>query len=379
MKKGFFALLLLLIVIVSNAQYKVHFLFKRLPSYHKAADTIYLAGSFNRWNPKNKNFSVVRRDEKSGITIDLPKGMFEYKFTLGTWDDVESGNSGMPTENRLITIEKDTTVLVEIDHWADHFPKKPKETTASPNVHILDSAFYIPQLNRHRRVWIYLPHSYATTKKKYPVLYMHDGQNLFDHATASFGEWGIDEALDTMSHMFGEMIVVAVDHAGEKRINEYSPFDTQEHGKGEGDAYVDFLVQTLIPYINNHYRTKKSPRYTAIAGSSMGGLISFYAALKYPNKFGAAGIFSPAFWVNPQMKDYTVKRASKAKARMYFYAGQQESKSMVPDMLSYFEILNQRSKAKLKTHIRAEGRHSEETWRQEFPGFYAWLMNESEE
>ncbi len=235
-------------------------------------------------------------------------------------------------------------------------------------------------LGAPRNVLVYLPPGYgANPEQRYPVLYMHDGQNLFDHATASFGEWGIDEALDTMSHMFGEMIVVAVDHAGEKRINEYSPFDTQEHGKGEGDAYVDFLVQTLIPYINNHYRTKKSPRYTAIAGSSMGGLISFYAALKYPNKFGAAGIFSPAFWVNPQMKDYTVKRASKAKARMYFYAGQQESKTMVPDMLSYFEILNQRSKAKLKTHIRAEGRHSEETWRQEFPGFYAWLMNESEE
>jgi predicted alpha/beta superfamily hydrolase len=152
-----------------------------------------------------------------------------------------------------------------------------------------------------------------------------------------------------------------------------------QYGKGEGDAYVDFLVQTLMPYINNHYRTKRSARYTAIAGSSMGGLISFYAALKYPNVFGASGIFSPAFWINPQIKEYAAKRASKAKGRIYFYAGNQESESMVPDMLATYEMLNQHSKAKLKTHIQAEGRHSEDTWREEFPGFYAWLINESED
>lgn len=378
MKKGVIGLVLFLIAITLNAQYKVHFLFKRVPSYHKASDTIYLAGSFNRWNPKAANFAAVRVNEKSGITIDLPKGMFEYKFTLGDWDAAEAGDGGFATENRFVNIENDTTVLIEIDHWANHFPKKAKETTASRNVHILDTAFYIPQLNRHRRVWIYLPQSYATTKKKYPVLYMHDGQNLFDHATASFGEWGVDEALDTLGKMHGEAIVVAVDHGNETRINEYSPFDMEQYGKGEGDAYVDFLVQTLMPYINSHYRTKRSARYTAIAGSSMGGLISFYAALKYPNKFGAAGIFSPAFWIAPQIKDFAAKRAAKAKGRLYFYAGQQESESMVTDMLAVFDILNKQSKAKLKTHIRAEGKHSEETWREEFPGFYHWLVTDEE-
>lgn len=376
MKKGALALSVFFVSFIANAQYKVHFLFTKLPSYHNASDTIFLAGSFNRWNPHDKNFSVVRTDEKTGITIDLPKGMFEYKFTMGSWESVESANGGFPTENRLLTIEKDTTILVEVDHWAAHFPKKAKETTASKNVHILDTAFYMPQLDRHRRVWIYLPDSYATTKKKYPVLYMQDGQNLFDHATASFGEWGVDEALDTLGSQCGEMIVVAVDHGGEKRINEYSPFDTEQYGKGEGDAYVDFLVQTLMPYINSHYRTKRNARYTAIAGSSMGGLISLYAALKYPNRFGAAGIFSPAFWITPQIRDYAAKRAHKAKGRMYFYAGGQESEAMVTDMLAIFDGLNNRSKAKLKSRIRAEGRHSEETWREEFPEFCSWLMKE---
>jgi predicted alpha/beta superfamily hydrolase len=374
MKKGCLALFVLLFTILTNAQHHVHFVFKRLPSYHKPSDTVYVAGSFNRWNPGDKRYAGVVHNEKSGITLDLPKGMFEYKFTLGNWDGVESGMGGAPIENRMISIEKDTTVLVEIDHWASHFPKKAKETTASKNVHILDSAFYMPQLNRNRRIWIYLPQSYTTTKKNYPVLYMHDGQNLFDNATAGFGEWGIDEALDTLESKVGEMIIVAVDHAGEKRINEYAPFDTDQFGKGEGEAYVDFLVQTLIPYINNHYRTKKSARFTAIAGSSMGGLISYYALLKYPDRFGAAGVFSPAFWVNPQMKEYAAQKAAKAKGRMYFYAGLKESESMVPYLLAHAEILKQKSKLDTKTSIREEGKHSEETWRQEFPGFYAWLM-----
>ncbi|HYO23284.1 MAG TPA: alpha/beta hydrolase-fold protein [Flavisolibacter sp.] len=380
MKKCLPALALLLFTINLDAQYKVQFVFRKLPAYHKKTDTVFLAGSFNRWNPRNTKFSCANCGEKSGITIDLQKGMFEYKFTHGSWDAVETGAEGFPTENRMVTVERDTTIYVDIDHWADHFPRKAKETTASKNVQILDTAFYIPQLNRHRRVWIYLPESYSTTKKKYPVLYMHDGQNLFDNATAGFGEWGVDEALDTLGKMHGEGIVVAVDHGSEKRINEYSPFDMEQYGKGEGDAYVDFLVQTLMPYINNHYRTKKSARYTAVAGSSMGGLISFYAMMKYPDKFGAAGVFSPAFWVvQNQLRAYAAKRAPKLKGRLYFYAGQQESETMVPDMLSIFETVNGRSKAKLKTHIRAEGKHSEETWRAEFPLFYEWLMKEKDD
>jgi predicted alpha/beta superfamily hydrolase len=354
------------------AQYKVTFIINRLPTYHKASDSIYLAGNFNGWNPVDKKLRLTN----NGITIDLKRGMYEYKFTRGNWDSVESGDEGFPTQNHLVTVESDTTIQAEIDHWSDHFPKKARETTASKNVHILDTAFYIPQLNRHRRVWVYLPESYSTSRKKYPVLYMHDGQNLFDNATAPYGEWGVDEALDTLSKEHGEIIVVAVDHGVEKRINEYSPFDIDRHGKGEGDAYVDFLVQTLMPYINKNYRTKRNSKYTAIAGSSMGGLISFYAMLKYPNKFGTAGVFSPAFWIVPQLKELAIKRACKLKGRIYFYAGGAESETMVPDMLSVFQAVNNCSRAKMETVVRAEGRHSEQTWREEFPLFYKWIMKE---
>ena len=372
--KFLFSFVLTLFSVFSYSQYKVTFIVSQLPPYHKSSNPVYLVGNFNRWNPANEQFRLKPLNGKIGITIELPKGMFEYKFTTGSWDKAEVAEGGTAIDNRIFKVEGDTTIEVAIKEWADHFPPKPKKSTANKNVQILDTSFYIPQLNRHRRIWLYLPESYCKSKKTYPVLYMHDGQNVFDDATSYSGEWGVDEALDTLSKQNGEMIVVAIDNGGDKRLNEYSPFDNPQYGKGEGDAYVDFIAHTLIPYINKHYRTKKGKNNTFIAGSSMGGLISFYALLKYPRKFGAAGVFSPAFWIVPQLKEYALERAEKVKGRIYFYAGEQESNTMVPDMLSVFETLHGKSEADMTTVIRAEGKHNESTWRHEFPEFYRWLM-----
>jgi predicted alpha/beta superfamily hydrolase len=253
-------------------------------------------------------------------------------------------------------------------------PEKPRDSSASKNVHIVDTAFFIPQLNRYRRIWIYLPPSYSTSRKKFPVLYMQDGQNVFDNATSFSGEWGVDETIDNMAAQFGEMIVVAIDNGGEKRMSEYSPSDNK-YAKAEGEAYVDFMVQTLRPYINKHYRTRKCGKHNYIAGSSMGALISFYALVKYPTKFGGAGIFSPSFWIAPEFKNLPAAKAKKIKGKIYLFAGMQESEHMVPDMLQVLENFKKYSKAEIKTVIRAEGKHSESTWREEFPVFYQWLVS----
>lgn len=359
----------------SFAQYKVSFVISKLPSYHKSSDKIYLVGNFNNWHPGDEKMLLKRVNNRYGITIELPKGMYEYKFTKGNWEKVESLNGGFPNENKRIVVESDTMLQIEIEHWADNFPKKERVSTASKNVHILDSNFYIPQLNRYRRIWIYLPESYKTSDKNYPVLYMHDGQNVFDDATSVFGEWGVDEALDSLGPQHKEIIVVAIDNGAETRLNEYSPYDMPKYGKGEGDQYVDFLAKTLKPYIDKHYRTKKDGKNTFVAGSSMGGLISFHAILKYPKVFGGAGVFSPAFWITPQLKNIDPKQAKKVKGKIYFYGGQLESESMVPDMLNVFDQMKRHSKAKMQTVIRAEGKHNEPTWRKEFPLFYKWIIN----
>jgi predicted alpha/beta superfamily hydrolase len=351
------ALLLITSVIAQNT---VRLEIKSLPSYHPSGADIYVAGSFNGWNPQDEKYKL-QHDDKGiySISLKLENGVYEYKITRGGWDKVECKSGGAGIENRIIKVETDGEVDIAVEEWADRFPAKPRANTAGKNVHIIDTAFLIPQLKKVRRVWIYLPQDYASSKKHYPVLYMHDGQNVFDDATSFSGEWGVDEFLD--SNKTKQCIVVAVDHGGNKRLNEYNPYDNDRFGKGEGDEYLDFLVKTLKPFIDKRYRTLKDRKNTFIAGSSMGGLISLYAVLKYPDTFGGAGVFSPAFWISGNSK-------------IYFYAGKQESETMVTDILKAFEDMNKVSKSKMQTVIRDDGKHNEATWRREFPGFYKWIV-----
>lgn len=374
MRKSVFAIAGFLFVSSLMAQSNIHFEIKTLPAYHATGSAIYIAGSFNGWNPQDEKFRF-QKEEKENYFIDLKlePGNYEYKITRGGWDKVECKKGGGGIENRRLKVEGNASIDLDIAEWQDRLPPKPRVSTASKNVHIIDTAFWIPQLNRTRRIWIYLPADYVSSGKRYPVLYMHDGQNVFDDATSFAGEWGVDEFLDTT--IMKKCIVVGIDHGGDKRVNEYCPYDMQRFGKGEGDQYLDFLVKTLKPFIDKKYHTKKDREHTFIAGSSMGGIISMYALLKYPKVFGGAGVFSPAFWVGPTIFIDCKFKGHKVKANIYFYAGKLEGETMVPDMLKAFETMGKVSKSRMTSVIRDEGRHNEATWRSEFPLFYKWIFS----
>ena len=372
--------------ITSSAQHTVRFSVTSVPQFHSTDSNIYIASSFNGWNPKDNNYRF-QKDGKENYFFEakVPDGMYEYKITRGGWDKVECKKDGAGISNRFLKLMSDTVINLTIEDWADRYPAKPKKSTASKNVHIIDTAFLIPQLNRTRRVWIYLPPDYATSKKNYSVLYMHDGQNVFDDATSYAGEWGVDEFMDSLKP--GKAcIVVAVDHGGSKRINEYCPYDFNTRvgngnmqGKGEGDQYVDFLAQTLKPFIDKNYRTLTDKSHTYVAGSSMGGIISMYAVLKYPDVFGGAGIFSPAFWVGPKIFDDIKDKGGKVEhARLYFYAGEKEGDRMVPDMIkAHTEMMNvSKPVENFVLTVDSNGMHNEPTWRKWFPRFYLWLIGD---
>jgi predicted alpha/beta superfamily hydrolase len=368
MKINFFSFALLVSSSITGQQ-TVRLEIKSLPAYHPSNTDIYVAGSFNGWNPQDEKYKFQKNNGSYFINLRLDNGIYEYKITRGGWDKVECKKGGAGIENHLLKVEANASIELTVEEWADRFPAKPRASTAGKNVHIIDTAFVIPQLKRVRRVWIYLPENYKTYR--YPVLYMHDGQNVFDDATSFAGEWGVDEFLDTV--MLKSCIVVAVDHGGTKRINEYCPYDMEKFGKGEGNEYVDFLVKTLKPFVDKNYNTLRDKSHTFIAGSSMGGLISMYAALKYPKVFGGVGVFSPAFWVGPKIFHDIKTKGKKVNSSIYFYAGKEEGESMVPDMLKVFEEMAKVSKSKMKTVIRDEGKHNETRWRIEFPLFYKWI------
>ena len=140
-----------------------------------------------------------------------------------------------------------------------------------------------PQLGNRRDLLVYLPPSYHRTTRRYPVIYMHDGQNLFDHATSYAGEWGVDETMEMLAHTEGlEAIIVVIPTAGPQRLAEYTPFHDGRLGGGRGDDYLAFIVDTVKPLIDGNFRTLPNRRYTGIMGSSLGGLISLYAFFQRP-------------------------------------------------------------------------------------------------
>lgn len=387
MKRMFF-LLLLLVNYIADGQHRATFVIDTMPQ--KSNATTFLAGNFNMWNPGDSSYIFKVADGKRILSISLTDGHYEYKVTRGNWQTGEENTDFKPIGNRVLDLNSDTTIHLKIGAWADGRPRESKNTfrTATAQVHILDSAFYIPQLKRYRRIWIYLPNEYQTSKKKYPVIYMQDGQNVFDASTSYSGEWGVDEFLDSVKGNCKEVIVVAVDNGLAKRMNEYNPWKFMKFGKGEGNEYVDFLVKALKPFIDKHYRTLKNKGNTSIAGSSMGGLISLYAVLKYPKTFGSAGIFSPAFWTATGMDSVARKTdsgidsatfhgAKKMKSKLFFYAGGKEGESMVPDMLRIEEIIKEKSKSPIKSIVDPEAKHNESAWRKHFPEFFKWVFCEN--
>jgi metallo-beta-lactamase class B len=363
-----------------------------VPAGTPAGATIYVAGTFNNWNPAAPDYRLTSEGQRQ-YAIALPdsvRGPVEFKFTLGSWDAVELDASGGGVPNRSFTVPSTGTAVYTgvVGKWQDPRSVAPRAHTARATVAVLDTAFPIPQLGRTRRVWLYLPPDYAASSKRYPVLYLQDGQNVFDAATSFAGEWGVDEALDSLQAA-GDWgaIVVAVDNGGTNRMNEYQPWPgaMAGYGGGEGMRYVDFVVQNLKPYIDARYRTRPDRVNTGIGGSSLGGLISFYAALTYPEVFGRALVFSPSTFINPQI--YSLARAARPlrpPARFYFVSGRDEGGTgpllrAIP--LGQVAVVDSLAAAGFDTAgdvrslLPADGAHAEWFWRREFPAAYRWLFS----
>lgn len=202
---------------------------------------------------------------------------------------------------------------------------------------------YSPQLNNRRDILIYLPPSYASTGQHYSVLYMQDGQNLFDVTTSYSGEWYADETLELLSVERLETIVVGIANAGDQRMNEYGPFVNVLGQGGQGEQYLAFLVETIKPLIDQRFRTNPDRAHTGIMGSSMGGLISLYAAFRYPEVFSMIGSMSPSLWFAGGAIFPYIQRSAMVESRIYLDIGTLEGGSSKVN-----QLLPKSSKARSK-------------------------------
>ncbi len=248
------------------------------------------------------------------------------------------------------------------------------QSTATKQV----STFIIeaPQLNAHKRIWVYLPKSYKATKKSYPVIYMHDAQNLFDAETSYVGEWKVDEYLDTI--IDNEVIIIGIEHGNEKRMDELTPYKNDKYGGGQGDIYLTFIKNTLKPHIDITYRTLKDPKDTTIFGSSLGGLISFYAVLKHPETFGNAGVFSPSFWFNKKIFDFAKGSKISSTTKFFFLMGTEEGETAVPNQNKMVTLLKEKgvNEKNIFNNVIDGGKHNEVFWSQYFPLAHQWFFKE---
>lgn len=290
-----------------------------------AGAALYVAGNFQGWDAGSPSSRLTDRGGRLyEITFEMaPGSVIEFKFTRGDWAKVEKGAAGEELANRTWTVTGPVTLQRTVARWADLAPG----TTRAGNVTTLT----VPGFLGGRRVWVYLPPGYATeASRRYPVLYLLDGQNVFDASTSFAGEWMVDEACEALipAGLMAPVIVVAIDNGGASRLTEYTPWYDAGYGAGGGaDAHLQAIAGVLVPWVNANYRTLTGPANTALAGSSLGGLLADYAVYARADVFGRAAGLSPSiWWSGNELLDYVASRPKPA-AKVYTDMGTLEAGS----------------------------------------------------
>jgi predicted alpha/beta superfamily hydrolase len=334
---------------------------------------VFISGDFEGWTGGQEKFKLKAKDNSFQISLPDSLGDLQFKFTLGSWQTVERDVNDNESRNRTYQFSRpNDTLLVNVENWASLENSKP--LVLPENLSILSDSIYMPQLNRYRRVWVYTPSHYENSNKRYPVVYMHDAQNLFMDETSGFGEWKVDETVNALSKLNAlDVIVVGIDHGEEFRLSEYSPYNYKYAENPEGDAYLDFVVNTLKPRIDSSYRTLPDKANTAMIGSSLGGLISHYAGFKYPDTFGKIGVFSPSYWLSEDI--YSLLKSNQPK--LYLLTGTEEGYSSLSDTRRMKDSLLQNGFNETNFYYKEVegGKHNEIFWSASLAEALCWLFD----
>jgi alpha-glucosidase len=331
----------------------------------------------NKWQPNHSDYEFTEDNlGRLSLTLEAVPDTFEYKICRGDWTSVEVDSAGRDIANRLYVDSLGNTIVLEIKNWRDRINPRQLVSTASKSVFFTPTSIEIPQLNRRRTVRVYFPPNYSSSQG-FPVIYMFDGQNLFDASTAFAGEWRVDEVMDSLFERRGlGCIVVAIYHGEDERLNEYTPWPNHDKVGGDGQKVAKFIVKDLKPYIDKYYRTMPDRNNTIIMGSSLGGLMALYTALEYPKVFGKAGVFSPSLWWSDEAFTQIEKFRKRQFQKIYLYGGEKESESLIPNIDRAEKMLQEVgfSENEILKSIAPDGRHNEYYWGREFPEALKWMF-----
>ena len=266
----------------------------------------------------------------------------------------------------------------------------------------VDVAEYKPQYERKsfdyekrtKDILIRTPDDYdANSDEKYAVIYMTDGQNLFDRSATSTGSWGVAESVDVMASNGGEnCIIVGIENADGWRDSELTPdlgeVLSSDYENGKGEYFSDFVVNTVMPYINENYSVYTDREHTHICGSSSGGIESFYIAMEHPDLFASVGALSPAFllYADQTWEEYLgAKDFSENAPFVYLYCGSGSSDQLEQQLYTGTVAMPETLKKigypedKVVTKLYDDGLHNEMYWRAVFPDYLKYAFPKAED
>jgi predicted alpha/beta superfamily hydrolase len=265
------------------------------------------------------------------------------------------------------------TMMVGAPEWKSH---PLAGTGQSATIALVTTA--IGPRREPREILVALPPKYARSERTYPVLYLHDGQNLFDPETSHAGDWGLATRLNRLARKGIEAVVVGIPNRGRFRKYDYNPFRDIAHGGGGGDRYLEFVVEQVKPLIDRSFRVRTEPAHTIMGGSSLGGLISFYALYRHPDVFGVASVQSPALWVaNRAIFRFLGQQRTPPRGRVYLDVGTAEGSETVSDVRALRDWLlkaGARDGRDLQYVEEAGGEHTEAAWGSRLEKAFPWLL-----
>ncbi len=335
--------------------------------------SVYITGSVEQlgsWNP-----GKVKMEPKGDhtwtkeISLSTPVSI-EYKYTLGTWEREGADPNRSPLANFVADVSQDKTVKDTVLFWTKGGRRRVNHGQITGTVRYHRGLHGVGLQDRDLVVW--LPPGYEADKtRRYPVVYMHDGQNVFDPVTSAFGvDWSIDETADDLirKKSIEPLIVVGIYNTSD-RMKEYTPGD-------KGTAYLNFVVKTVKPLIDSTYRTKPDRKNTIVGGSSAGGIISFMLVWEHPDVFSKAICMSPAFRsLSPGGWDYTrvVQNSNGNKKNVFFYidnGGIGLDSQLQPGINAMLTTLKSKGYEEGKEFVfvhDATAKHFEADWAKRFP------------
>ncbi len=376
-------------------------------------DFLWIASSDRGWDPRGFQSDAFRHRpadwgarSQGSWTFTLPSEFVEapgceFKFTRGGWDTVEVDENGVDIPNRaslgLFDSWNDRAFSFSLavegfadqrgTRWPHLNPAGEKPSTVTGQIEIQPFASRILGGVRNIRVWL-PPLDVETLIGRYPVLYLNDGQNLFDATTSFAGEWRADETATELIEKgaIPPLIIVGVDNAGDGRLDEYSPVPIGPDRPGRGgnaDTYIRFLVDELMPCVNERYRTLPGPENTFLGGSSLGGIVTLHAAMTRPGVFGGILVESPSLWIGDGV---FLERACEQRdwpQRVLLAIGTSESGRPDDDARAVAAVerlaasMREAGLDESRLHVVIEegGKHNEAAWAKRLPGALEFLLS----